>query len=171
MNKETDSNWVVVGRFGRVHGIKGAISVISFTEPRENILNYSDWHIKKNEQWQSIKHIHDEITEKHLLTKVPGFATREEVACLTNTEIAIRQEALPELGLNEYYWHELIGMTVVHQNGTVFGRVHEIIATGSNDVFIVQGEQRYLIPYLVDEVVLNIDKINRVITVDWDLDY
>lgn len=171
MNNQIDSNWVVVGRFGRVHGIKGLISVVSFTEPRENILNYADWHIKKQGQWQSIKHTDDEVTEKHVLTKIAGYASREDVANLTNLDIAIRKEELPKLNVDEYYWHDLIGMTVVHKNGTVFGRVHEMIATGSNDVFIVQGEQRYLIPYLIDDVVINIDKENRVITVNWDLDY
>jgi 16S rRNA processing protein RimM len=166
-----DSDWVIVGRFGKVHGIKGLISVISFTEPRENILGYAQWHIKKNGQWQPVKRLTDEVTQKHILAQVEGYDIREDVASLTNFEIAVRRETLPTLALNEYYWHELVGMTVVHVNGGLFGQVHEIMATGSNDVFIVQGERRYLIPYLIDDVVVDIDKEKRQITVNWDLDF
>ena len=51
----TQEDWVIVGRFGRPHGIKGFVSVYSFTEPNDNILSYSDWHVFLNSQWQAIK--------------------------------------------------------------------------------------------------------------------
>ena len=40
----TQESWIVIGRFGRPHGIKGFVTVHSFTEPRDNILRYTDWH-------------------------------------------------------------------------------------------------------------------------------
>lgn len=166
-----DSDWIIVGRFGRPHGIKGYASVISFTEPRENILQYAHWHIKKQNQWHPIKRQSDEVTQKHILTKVQGYVEREEVASLTNMAIAIHRDELPHLDLGEYYWHELIGMHVVHCDGRHLGDVTEIMATGSNDVLIVQGEQRYLIPYLPDETVLNVNRDKREIVVNWDLDF
>jgi 16S rRNA processing protein RimM len=171
VTERAEQQWVVLGRFGRVHGIKGSVSVISFTVPRENILDYKAWHVKKDNRWHPIQRTQDEVTDKHLLTKVEGFETREEVASLTNLEIGVPESMLPKLEVGEYYWHELIGMNVVHQNGTVFGRVHELIETGSNDVLIVQGDQRYLIPYLAGEVILSVDKEKKQITVNWDLDY
>jgi 16S rRNA processing protein RimM len=166
-----ESDWIIVGRFCRPHGIKGSIAVLSFTEPRENILQYNDWHVQKKEQWIPITRISDEITHKHLLTRIKGYPEREDVASLTNLDIAVRREELPDLAPGEHYWHELMGMTVVHQDGTVFGTVTEIMETGSNDVFVVEGEHRYLIPYLPDTVVLQIDVVKRQITVNWDLDF
>ena len=166
-----ESEWIIVGRFCRPHGIKGSIAVLSFTEPRENILQYNEWHVQKKEQWIPITRISDEITHKHLLTHIKGYPEREDVASLTNLDIAVRREELPDLDPGEHYWHELMGMTVVHQDGTVFGTVTEIMETGSNDVFVVEGEHRYLIPYLPDTVVLQIDLATRQITVNWDVDF
>ena len=168
---DIDSNWIVVGRFGRPNGIKGLITVISSTEPRDKILQYTNWHIKKDGLWQPITRLHDSITDKHVLTAVVGYPQREDVARLTNAEIAIQQEELPALAPGEYYWRDLIGMQVIQANGTLLGIVDEILPTGSNDVLIVVGEQRYLIPYLPDSVILKVDRDNQQITVDWDLDF
>ena len=170
MTNETD--WVVVGRFGRPHGIKGLITIVSFTEPRENILQYTDWHIVgSSNQWQPITLLHTEVNNKFVLAEVEGYDSREQVASLTNREIAVIRAQLKNLGPDEYYWHQLVGMTVVNQTGVSAGIVDDIMATGSNDVMVVLGDRRRLIPYLPGDVVLNIDDINRVITVDWDLDF
>ena len=113
----------------------------------------------------------EEITHKHILTRIEGYAEREDVAGLTNLDIAVRREELPDLDPGEHYWHQLIGMTVMTRDGSVFGTVREIMATGSNDVLVVVGERRYLIPYLPDVVILDVDTLKYQITVDWDLDF
>ena len=174
MDVHAQEEWIVVGKFGQVHGIKGLIKVISFTEPRENILNYEPWFIKNKTSWQSIE-INQALTHtKDILVGIKGYAEREDVAVLTNQEIAVPKSALPLLASDEYYWHELVGMRVIQRDQTELGMVVEIIATGSNDVLIVtsdHGTQRYLIPYLVDEVIIEVSRPKRCITVDWDLDF
>ncbi len=169
MNK--DSDWVVIGRFGRSHGIKGLITVISFTEPRDNILQYKYWHAHLNHQWQPLKLSHLERNHKFILAAVENFDTREEVARLTNVEIAIPSTELPVLQAGEYYWHELHGMQVVTTEGMLLGQVTEILATGSNDVLVVEGEKRHLLPYLPGKTVIEINDSQRLITVDWDVDF
>lgn len=168
----SDTDWIVIGRFGRPHGLNGYISVVSFTEPPENILSYTDWHIcwdKKN--WQPIEHIDAKAHTRGLLVQVEGFLDREDLASLTNIDIVVRRDQLPALEQGEYYWHELIGMTVVTDTGNNIGKVTDILPTGSNDVLVVQGDKRRLIPYLQDDVVKNIDAQEKCITVHWDIDF
>ena len=169
MNK--DSEWIIVGRFGRPHGVKGLITVISFTEPRDNIMSYTDWHAYINYQWQPLKLNHLEMNSKSILTEVDGYTDRDDVARLTNVDIAIKQAQLPDLQSGEYYWHQLVGMRVVNPAGVLLGEVKEILPTGANDVLVVVGETRHLIPYLPGKYVVSIDDAERVITVDWDTDF
>lgn len=164
-------NWVVIGRFGRPHGIKGFISVHSFTQPRENLLTYTDWHAFINKQWQPIKALAIEVQNKGIIAKIEGYPERESVMRLTNVDIAVLQNKLPKLAEGDYYWHELIGMTVVNTKGESFGEVVELLATGSNDVLVVQGEKKHLIPYLMGQFILDINPAQKLITVDWDLDF
>ena len=164
-------NWIVVGRFGRPHGIKGFVTVHSFTEPRDNILRYEDWHAFINHKWQPIKLLNAEVQTKSIIAQIEGYPERETVAHLTNVEIAVQQAQLEELDSGEYYWHQLIGMNVVNSKGESFGKVTEIIPTGSNDVLLVQGEKRHLIPYLPSQFILDVNLSQQLITVDWDLDF
>ena len=90
---------------------------------------------------------------------------------MTNIEIVIEREQLPNLTDDEYYWHQLIGMTVENTQGMVLGRVKDMLATGANDVMIVDGEKRSLIPYVHGEFVLSIDNVKNLITVNWDEDF
>jgi 16S rRNA processing protein RimM len=164
-------NWIVVGRFGRPHGIKGFVTVHSFTEPRDNILRYTNWHISVNNQWQPIKLLCAEVQNKSIIAQIEGYPERETVARLTNIEIAVQKEQLEELQPGEYYWHQLIGMKVITTQGDVLGKVAELLPTGSNDVLVVEGEKRHLIPYLPGKFILDINDNQQLITVDWDVDF
>ena len=166
-----DSDWVIVGRFGRPHGIKGFITVVSFTDPRDNIMQYKDWHIQLHDHWQPLDLLHLEMNNKFILTQVAGYQEREDVARLTNKDIAIKRDQLPVLEQGDYYWHELIGMRVQNIEGASLGTVTEIMSTGANDVLVVVGEKRQLVPYLPGRSVITVDNSQRVITVDWDLDF
>jgi|TARA_R110002126_G_scaffold110918_1_gene248303 16S rRNA processing protein RimM len=168
---ELELEHVVVGKFGRPQGIKGLVRVTSFTEPRENVLDYPHWFMQVRGVWHEIKHTHDSIMPQHLVTRIDGYTTREQVAELTNAPIAVSKKALPPLKSGEFYWHQLVGMQVVHEQGLVLGTVESLFATGSNDVLVVVGEKRRLIPYLMDDVIQTINTDSGIITVCWDVDF
>ena len=171
LNVSKDSDWVILGRFGRPHGVKGMITVISFAEPRDNLLLYKTWYRCIGNSWEPLSLLQVEAGHKHILARVEGYQEREQVASLTNVEIAVRRDELPVLAPGEFYWHQLLGMKVTDQQGVPYGLVTEIMPTGANDVLVVTGEKRYLIPYLPGVYVLKVDDNQRVITVDWDRDF
>ena len=168
---DTADKWITLGRFGRPHGVKGFITVHSFTEPRENILKYPHWHAKINKQWQHLNILHAEVNHKSILAKVDGFQDRESASKLTNIEIAVSKDILPDLDDGDYYWFQLIGMNVVNQQGRKLGSVREILPTGAHDVLVIHGERKHLIPYVHEKIIISIDEQNGLITVDWDEDF
>ncbi len=164
-------NWVVIGKFGRPQGLTGFVRVFSFTDPKDNIFDYINWHAKINHVIQEIKPVTLQKNNKFDLVKIAGFESREQAAALTNIEIVIEESQLPTLPENEYYWHELIGMNVQNDQGINLGAVKEMLETGANDVVVVEGEKRYLIPYICDDFILNVDSNNKLITVNWDPEF
>jgi 16S rRNA processing protein RimM len=70
----------------------------------------------------------------------------------------------PEEG--DYYWVDLIGLSVFTMEGVFLGILENIFSTGSNDVFVVKNEKtEKLIPAL-ESVVKKIDLVGKTMTVE-----
>jgi 16S rRNA processing protein RimM len=80
--------------------------------------------------------------------------------------VSIKVRELPRLGEGEYYSHELIGLRVVEENGEDLGTISEVLATGSNDVYIVKTTEgiELLLP-AIESVVRKIDLEARMMSV------
>ena len=53
----------------------------------------------------------------------------------------------------------------------MLGKIDHLFETGANDVMVVQGDRERLIPYVMDEVVKNINLETQRLIVDWDADF
>lgn len=178
MNKpEANSDWVVLGEIGRVHGLKGWLKLISFTSPMENILEYSQFHAVLGGRARRLEIDAHRLSNKALLVHFKGYDDPESARELTGIELAIDDAELPQLDSGEYYWHQLEGLAVVNQQGQRFGSVSHLIETGANDVLVVAAdsesidERERLIPYLMDSVISEVDLENGTIRVEWEADY
>jgi 16S rRNA processing protein RimM len=82
------------------------------------------------------------------------------------------REALPQTEDDEFYWADLIGLTVINTAGDVLGKVDGLLETGANDVLRVLAEDKTerLLPF-VAAVVLEVDKDAGQIRVEWGLDW
>lgn len=160
--------YIVVGRFGKAHGVRGAVTIQSFTDPATNILQYHPWYVKTKKGWEEIKIDSLEQRGKQLIAWVNQINDREQASALTNQDIAVARSVLPELPDGEYYWDQIIGLQVVNLNQVCLGKVTDLISTGANDVIVVEGERKYMIPFLLEHYIQSIDLVSGKMIVDWD---
>lgn len=81
-----------------------------------------------------------------------GIDTPEEMRKYRGMELWIdRSEAIP-LKEGEFFIADLIGLTVVTDDGRTLGTVRDIMPTGANHVIAVrmQGGKEVLLPYIAD---------------------
>ena len=164
---------VTLGKLGSVYGLKGWIKVTSHTEPRTNIFNYPEWLLKIDNNWQKWQVEQGRPHGKTLVAKLAGCDDRDQAKQLVGTEIAVYRSQLPETSDEEHYWSDLVGMQVVTKNGDNLGVITDLLETGSNDVLVVKKKnsgktEECLIPWLVDDVIIEVNRNEAVITVDWD---
>ncbi|MEE9395946.1 MAG: ribosome maturation factor RimM [Methylococcales bacterium] len=166
------SGLVDVGKVSAPYGIKGWLRMMSYTEPRKNILNYSPWLLgKKNGDYSEWQVEDARLHGKGLIVKFENIENPESAAKLSGLIVAVVRDQLPEAAEGEYFWIDLIGLAVITITGFNLGEVDYLIETGANDVLIVKGERERLIPFVQGDVIKNIDLKSRVITVDWDPDF
>jgi 16S rRNA processing protein RimM len=161
---------VTVGKIGAPYGVRGWLKVHSFTDPANGILDYKNWSLAQAGKCSETELVEGKVHGKGLVVRLRGIDDRDRAALLTGAEIQISRSSLPDLD-EGYYWMDLIGMEVVDREGTSFGKVASMMETGANDVMVIKGERERLVPWIMDEVVLVVDRAEGRITVDWDADF
>ena len=131
MSKQQHIN---VGRISGVFGIKGWVKVFSFTDARENILNYSPWLLKKDSETRLVNVIDGNLQGKAVVAQLDGVSDRDQAASLMGWDIFINPDQLPKVAKNEYYWSDLVGLAVETTLGVQLGIVDSLLETGANDV-------------------------------------
>lgn len=166
------SDNVILGKIGAPHGVRGWVKINSYTDEPEDIFTYSPWILADGKRYQV-----DQWRPhgKALVAKLVDIDSRDDAERIKNMDISIDAELLPELGDDEFYWRELNGMQVVTTQGYDLGVVKEVFNTGANDVIRVKanskdafGQKERLLPFVFDSIVHEVNRSERVITVDWD---
>jgi 16S rRNA processing protein RimM len=162
---------ISVGKISGVFGVKGWVKVFSFTDPRENILTYSPWLLKKGDQTKAVNVVDGQLQSKTIVAQLSGVNDRDQAESLMGWDIFITRDQLPKAAKGEYYWSELIGLNVETIDGVQLGVVDSLLETGANDVIIVQGERERVIPFLQGQTIINVDLDAGKIIVDWDPEF
>lgn len=161
---------ICVGHITGVQGLQGWVKVYSDTSPRENIVKYSPWMLRLGDDIKTLE-VQGRLQGRLVLAKLASIESREQAAELIGSKIYIRPEQLPELAQDEYYWSDLIGMQVESLQAEALGQVDDMMETGANDVMVVKGDRDRLIPFVIHDIVQEVDIANRRIIVDWQADY
>lgn len=163
--------WVILGRVSGVFGVKGWLKVQSYTEPRDNIVGFGAWTLRMN----GVDHAFD-VEEGHshagsVVAKLHGLDDRDRARDWVGADIVVPREQLPKIAAGELYWTDLEGLEVRTTTGTVLGTVDHLLATGGNDVLVLDSSPRLLIPFVAGDVVKEVDLKAGLIVVDWSPDY
>jgi 16S rRNA processing protein RimM len=167
----TGQRRVVVGKVGGLYGIRGWVKLWSFTDPVENLLAYRDLEVSRGDRWEPARLVEGRRQGEALVGRFDGCSDRDAAASLVGAELAVSRDRLPDPAEGEYYWADLVGLEVVTTEGVILGRVESMMATGANDVMVVQGDRERLLPFLPGRFVHTVDLAGGRIVVDWDPEF
>lgn len=179
---------VEVGRVLDAWGVKGWIKVHPHAAQPQALFGSRRWFLKPDEPAPArpaersrtpplppVLHITQVRSHGDLVVAsahdVPDRAAAE---ALKGARIFVSRASFPTPDADEYYWVDLIGLSVVNREGQVLGTVIDLLDTGPHCVLRldtgVAGHPERLIPFVaayVDDVSL----ARRCIQVDWQPDY
>ena len=173
------SELVIMGRIVAPYGVFGWLKVLPDTEVFDGLLDYRSWFIGKDNVWQEFIVTESKIHNDVLAVKLKGLNDRDAALACKGKQVAVLRSLLPKAGHNEYYWSDLIGLSVRNQQAIDFGLITDVFATGANDVIEVNGDKaadklnvqrERLIPF-TPQVIIDVNLSAKTMLVDWDAEF
>jgi len=98
------------------------------------------------------------------LATLEGFGSIDAARHLVGSRILARVEDVPEEWFDEDEL-DVVGMQVTDVVHGELGEIVEVIVTGANDVFVVEGPRGEVLVPVIEDVVLEIDEDAETVTV------
>lgn len=179
---ELPADAIEVGRIAEAWGIKGWFKVIPYSADSEALFSSRCWFLvpaeKGGKTFAGVGQLAVKEVKTHSNTVVAcatDVVDRNIADSLRGARIFVSRSSFPATQKGEYYWVDLIGLSVLNREGLHLGQVHELLTTGPQTVMVIAYEadgktQERMIPFVavyVDDVDLNA----RRILVDWQPDF
>lgn len=151
---------VVVGKFGRPHGVTGEVRFWLYN-PDSDLVEPG---VKLRTDKAVLEVASARPGDRFLILTLEGVQGREAAAALTNAEVWIPRDELPEPDPDEFYLVDIIGFdvegcTVEGAEPSIVGKVDGFLDSSTVDIMIVTGprlKKRLLIP-MIDVALETID--------------
>ena len=155
----TDQDELIpVGKIIGTHGIKGLLKVYSYSGNIQSLQTTETAFLKAKDG--SLREYAVKSVSAHsggFILALDNFSDINQVLFMNGSELCLKRSQLPVPDDGEYYWRDLIGLTVHTDQDIELGKIVDIFETGSSDIYVVRGETKeYLIPAIAN-VIAHID--------------
>jgi len=162
---------VLMGKVVGVFGVRGLLKIESYSSPRIQIFRYRPWLMGRDLVLSEVTPLDLREQGKGVVVQLPGCDSRELAEARLGEEIWVLRSSLSPAQAGEYYWVDLEGLQVITLEGQALGRISHMLATGANDVMVVDGDRQRLIPFTQGHTVHSVDLDAGSVTVDWDPEF
>ncbi|WP_313732056.1 ribosome maturation factor RimM [Cohnella nanjingensis] len=164
-----EQQWLNVGKIVNTHGVRGEVKVYPQTDfPDVRFRGGSRLLLVPPERGEPIGvEVLSAREQKNLfVVKLKGWDDINYAEKFKGWELKVTADERVELEEDEYYLSDIVGCSVVTDEGETIGVISDILSPGANDVWVVKRPKGadLLLPF-IDEVVLDVDVAGRVVKV------
>jgi 16S rRNA processing protein RimM len=181
---ELPQDAVEVGKVVGAWGIKGWFKIVPHSAQPEALFSSKRWFIqlKKPGAGDAVSTFLLPISEAKdhsdgVVATSRDVPDRNGAEQLKGARIFVPRSSFPTAQADEYYWVDLLGLSVVNREGESLGTVKDLLSTGAQTVLVIHhvdaetGKDRERMVPFVSVYIDKVDLPNKCITVDWQLDY
>ena len=136
---------VVIGKISAPHGVRGEVRIVPLTDFPERFENLKTVFLEDDSKMEleSVK-----FSNKFIIAKFKNINSRNDIEIFNGKLLMLNRSDIPSLPEGEYYNFDIIGLEVIDDKGFKLGKITEVLKTGSNDVYVVEGKKQLLVPAL-----------------------
>lgn len=166
--EDAGTSRVLVGVIARAHGLRGEVVVDVLSDAPERFAPGSEMTAAGPESLHA-RPLRVEASrpfQGRLLVRFEGIESREEAETLHGQELTIARSQVAPLPDGRHYRFELMGLSVRTTSGEPLGRVTEVFGTGSNDVLVVDDDEREILIPILEGVIVSVDLDGKAVVVE-----
>lgn len=129
------------GEIVSTHGIQGEVKILPWADGPDFLLDFDTFYLKGKPYEVLSSRVHKTC----VLARLKGVDTPEQAALLRGQVVSIdrSQVSLPQ---GRVFIADLIGCRVLDEEDREIGKIQDVLTMPSSDVYVIQGEKRYMIP-------------------------
>ena len=98
--------------------------------------------------------------------KINGINTENDTKKLINKEIYLPIESLPKTDENSFYYHEIIGYTVLDQDSKKVGNITGVNDQSPQHLFEINASGKKTLIPINDKLIIKVDKKNKTMRIE-----
>lgn len=165
--------YYTVGVIAGTHGVRGEVKVLSRTDFEQARFRPGSMLYLRAPGEDLVQSVEVRTARRHKqfwLLAFEGWNAASEVESWRGRELCVDASQLAPLPEGTYYFHQLVGLQVVSEDGLMLGRLAQVLTPGANDVYVVRPESgrnrgRELLIPAIPECVREVDLDRKVMKI------
>lgn len=155
-----------VGVISSTHGIRGEVKVFPTTDDAMRFKQLKHVILDTGKEQRPLEVQGVKFFKQFVILKFKGIDNINDIEKYKGRPLLVTREDAVELEEDEYFIADMIGISVVTEDGAQFGRLKDVMETGANDVYIVDTKEHgeVLIP-AIKECILDVNLEEQVMKV------
>ncbi len=159
-------NYLAVGFVLKPRGLKGEIKVEPLTDDLKRFDDLDKIYLKSGQVYREASILSRNYSNGFVYLMLEGYQSRESAEQLRDQYLWVPRSMAVELPDDTFFVADLIGCSVKTANGQCLGKIINVLQTGSNDVYEVEGEKGNILIPALRKVVVDVNLSEAEITVD-----
>lgn len=145
-------DFLKVGVITTTHGVRGEVKVFPTTDDAERFLDLHYVLLDTGKEKKKLTIENVKFFKNLVILKFEEINNINDIEMYKKCSLWIPREEGQELGEDEYYVADLLGLKVILEDGTLFGTLKDVMETGANDVYVVTAAdgKEVLLPAIKD---------------------
>lgn len=156
---------IEIAKVVKPHGINGDLKVRLYSDNFDDFVSRSFAYINRDGSTCRAGYQALRTAPPFVYVHFDGIDTRSAAEAFSGTALFLQREDLEPPDEGEYYLIDLIGLEIVDEQGTVLGKLKDVMQHGAADVYVVTGQKSFMFPAL-KRVIQSVDISAGVICVN-----
>ena len=128
-----------VGFIARPHGLKGAVKLDPLTDNVARFKGMQEGYLELHGSYTPVRLSVLSCRPDAVVIQIEEYDTVEAAQLLRGGFLCVDRAHAAQLPAYTYFIADLIGLSVFDTEGNAYGKVTDVLSTGANDVYVIDG--------------------------------